>query len=528
MRVSPVDGRLYVGGDATSLLSVFDLATSNLVGSATLSEGPSAMAFPYSGTTAFIGTSSNGQLARQSLDFSPATYRGLDANYVAALALQPNQAPTAQLAPASGTAGAPLLLDATASSDPDGSVASARWVPSDGSGPVTGTTLRTHTFATPGTYSVSVSVTDAFGCGDASTAQYDGRQMVCVGAPGATATRQVVVGRRAAQVALTCTAGTVAAAGTATCTATVDDSSAGTVSRPAGSVRLLVDGAPAGSCEVPAAGSTACSVTTPNAAVGVHSIVATYDGDAMHERATSTPVSVTYVAAPTEVSPVPVTKVATRIESSMPQRAALSAAGGLRVPCIVDAPTMTGCMATLRDARGKVVARAQVRGVKPTTRIVLAVVMSPQVRRFLASTPAGGRFRLEIVITQDAAPRQLRRVERVTIVAPLVIVVPTRGMFVADDATPTAAARTSVARIARQVGAAKRVVCSGFTSGVRTTAFGRRLSRARAQAVCRLLKANGVRAQFVWTGRGNANPIASNATEAGRERNRRVELAIYR
>jgi phosphate transport system substrate-binding protein len=49
------------------------------------------------------------------------------------------------------------------------------------------------------------------------------------------------------------------------------------------------------------------------------------------------------------------------------------------------------------------------------------------------------------------------------------------------------------------------------------------LSQQRAQAVARLLKQRGLTPAYV-KGYGAANPIASNATSEGRERNRRVDV----
>jgi outer membrane protein OmpA-like peptidoglycan-associated protein len=54
------------------------------------------------------------------------------------------------------------------------------------------------------------------------------------------------------------------------------------------------------------------------------------------------------------------------------------------------------------------------------------------------------------------------------------------------------------------------------------------LSEERAQAVREVLVARGAHADsIVAVGNGNSRPIASNATAAGREQNRRVEVVIY-
>lgn len=68
---------------------------------------------------------------------------------------------------------------------------------------------------------------------------------------------------------------------------------------------------------------------------------------------------------------------------------------------------------------------------------------------------------------------------------------------------------------------------TGHTSSPGSTATNLRLSTARAAAVKKALVAEGVTAaNVVSSGKGEANPIASNSTEAGRNANRRVEITV--
>jgi len=67
----------------------------------------------------------------------------------------------------------------------------------------------------------------------------------------------------------------------------------------------------------------------------------------------------------------------------------------------------------------------------------------------------------------------------------------------------------------------------GHTDNVGTAAYNAQLSQDRALAVARVLIANGTSAnRIVVSGRGLYEPIASNATAAGRAENRRVEIII--
>jgi len=67
----------------------------------------------------------------------------------------------------------------------------------------------------------------------------------------------------------------------------------------------------------------------------------------------------------------------------------------------------------------------------------------------------------------------------------------------------------------------------GHTDDVGTDAYNQSLSEKRASAVVSRLIANGVVAGRLYAvGRGETQPVTSNATEAGRAENRRVEVKI--
>ncbi len=67
----------------------------------------------------------------------------------------------------------------------------------------------------------------------------------------------------------------------------------------------------------------------------------------------------------------------------------------------------------------------------------------------------------------------------------------------------------------------------GYTDNTGSTATNNALSLRRANAVSNYLRLRGVNGSRIITdGLGSSNPIASNATAAGREQNRRVEIAL--
>jgi outer membrane protein OmpA-like peptidoglycan-associated protein len=72
------------------------------------------------------------------------------------------------------------------------------------------------------------------------------------------------------------------------------------------------------------------------------------------------------------------------------------------------------------------------------------------------------------------------------------------------------------------------VLIVGHTDDKGTDSYNAALSARRAAAAERYLASQGVgHARLRSTGRGEAEPVAANDTEAGRQQNRRVEVAIY-
>jgi outer membrane protein OmpA-like peptidoglycan-associated protein len=72
------------------------------------------------------------------------------------------------------------------------------------------------------------------------------------------------------------------------------------------------------------------------------------------------------------------------------------------------------------------------------------------------------------------------------------------------------------------------ILIVGHTDSVGTDAYNLDLSQRRAQAASAYLQSLGVPAARVRTeGKGEAEPVVSNDTEEGRQKNRRVEIAIY-
>ena len=73
-----------------------------------------------------------------------------------------------------------------------------------------------------------------------------------------------------------------------------------------------------------------------------------------------------------------------------------------------------------------------------------------------------------------------------------------------------------------------KLLLVGHTDSQGADAYNQQLSQRRSAAVASYLEAHGVSPTRVETaGRGETEPVATNDTDAGRQANRRVEIAVY-
>ncbi|WP_310722237.1 OmpA family protein, partial [Burkholderia pseudomultivorans] len=105
------------------------------------------------------------------------------------------------------------------------------------------------------------------------------------------------------------------------------------------------------------------------------------------------------------------------------------------------------------------------------------------------------------------------------------------ALFATGQAALTPAARASLDKLLskRDDRAYSQVTVTGHTDSVGGEAYNRALSQHRAEAVAAYLQEHGLRAgAWLVTGRGKADPVASNTTAEGRASNRRVEISLQR
>jgi len=112
----------------------------------------------------------------------------------------------------------------------------------------------------------------------------------------------------------------------------------------------------------------------------------------------------------------------------------------------------------------------------------------------------------------------------------LVITIPSEVMFRYDEATLLPRAKEkldTVAEALQNLGPDQQFVIEGHTDARGGDAYNRDLSRRRAEAVRVYLIAKGVDPdRIVASGKGEANPVASNQNPEGRANNRRVEIVV--
>ncbi len=102
-------------------------------------------------------------------------------------------------------------------------------------------------------------------------------------------------------------------------------------------------------------------------------------------------------------------------------------------------------------------------------------------------------------------------------------------LFATNSTTLSPAAQAALSRVAYNLKQFPDtdVTVVGFTDNTGTVAVNDRISLQRAQAVMNYLEGQGIAAsRLKAVGNGENDPIASNATAAGRAQNRRVELFI--
>lgn len=112
----------------------------------------------------------------------------------------------------------------------------------------------------------------------------------------------------------------------------------------------------------------------------------------------------------------------------------------------------------------------------------------------------------------------------------IVLILPEGMLFAQESDELTSASRDNLRRLASsfEKHPNTRIMIVGHTDAQGGSDRNQSLSERRAQALASFLEQVGVnRGRMTTIGRGDAEPIATNDSDAGRQWNRRVEIAIY-
>lgn len=111
----------------------------------------------------------------------------------------------------------------------------------------------------------------------------------------------------------------------------------------------------------------------------------------------------------------------------------------------------------------------------------------------------------------------------------LIVSMPQDILFATNSAQLTGTLQSDLYKVAASLNNYPGTIATvvGHTDNTGTDAYNYQLSQARAQAVASVLVSGGVaQSRINAIGRGESQPIASNATAEGRAQNRRVEIII--
>ncbi|HEX5146603.1 MAG TPA: PKD domain-containing protein [Conexibacter sp.] len=187
--MAPDGATVYVGAWGTGTLVPIDTATNTAGTPLSVGSGPEGIAITPDGRTAWVADTGDDEV--RPLDLATGTVGAATsvAQAPIGIAIAPDRSPTGAFT--TSTDGLTAMLDASASSDPDGSVARYAWDFGDGQATTSASPIASHTYAQPGAYTVTLTVTDDEGCSAALV--YTGQTASCTGSPDARAAHAVTV-----------------------------------------------------------------------------------------------------------------------------------------------------------------------------------------------------------------------------------------------------------------------------------------------------------------------------------------------
>ena len=294
---------------------------------------------------------------------------------------------------------------------------------------------------------------------------------------------------------------------------------------PDATLECALDGGPLTPCATP--------VVLSDLALGGHTLVVR-QVDAAGNAGPTAEYRWTVSAKPAD--PVPPAKAPT-LDARISSRATVENGNTVGVGCMIEGDAVRSC--TVKAYAD--VTRARLAHASSATRVLVgtgtttvrgdakqSVVVKVRLNatgRALMRDSAGG-LRVKLDVAAKLARGGLRSAKLSATLLPRETAIVPVGPFGTSRSALRISADQIVHRLARDVRAAKTVVCVGHTDSRGDAARNAALGRRRAAQVCGKLHDLGVKAKMSVRSAGETQPRASNATAAGMQRNRRVEVRI--
>jgi YVTN family beta-propeller protein len=191
--ITPDGSRAYVAEPNQNRVLVINLATEKLEPDPiTVGDTPEALTITPDGAHVYVANyvSSNVSVINTATNQLAAEAIPLG-DQPEALAMTPDQPPTAAFSTRRARPGVPLTLDATASKDSDGTISTFAWAFGDQQTTSLSSPQASHTYPAPGTYPVTLTLTDNEGC--STSFVFTGQTASCNGSALASTTQAVRV-----------------------------------------------------------------------------------------------------------------------------------------------------------------------------------------------------------------------------------------------------------------------------------------------------------------------------------------------
>jgi YVTN family beta-propeller protein len=218
--ITPDGKTAYVANTPGNTVTPIDTATNVAGAPIPVGTSPVAIAIGPDGRTAYVGNQNSANVTPIDTSSNTTGAPITVSSQPLGIAITPDQAPMAAFTTGAAVVSQPESFDATGSSaTPGQTVAGYHWDFGDGTTQTTSSATTSHTYAAPGSYTATLTVTDDAGC---STAQvFTGQTMSCNGSSVARVSQQVTVSKSSPTISTTASSPVIVGGGSIHDTATL-------------------------------------------------------------------------------------------------------------------------------------------------------------------------------------------------------------------------------------------------------------------------------------------------------------------